>query len=45
MPKKKTNFPARGHSRKQSFELAAWAARLWVDPRWSLELSADQKSK
>ena len=33
--------PERGHSQEQSFELAAGAARSWVDPRWSLELSAD----
>lgn len=31
--------PERGHNREQSFELAAWAARSWVDPRRSLEIS------
>lgn len=39
---RKTFCPARGHSREQSFELAAGAARSWVDPRGSLELSADE---
>ena len=31
-------FPVGGHSREQSIEWAAGAARSWVDPRWSLEL-------
>ena len=35
------HFPGREHILEQSLELAARAARSWVDPRWSLELSAD----
>src|SRR5258705_13386595 len=31
-------FPLGEHIGEQSFELAARAARLWVDPRGSLEL-------
>jgi len=31
-------FPLGEHRWEQSFELAARAARSWVDPRWSLEL-------
>ena len=43
--KKKTNSPARGFQPKQSFELAAGAARSWVDPRGSLEISGRESAR
>ena len=37
--RKKETLSREGIQPEQSLELAAWAARSWVDPRWSLELS------